>query len=160
VEENIRSAVESRYNFMDGEFKLIEAKKFITERMNQRKDLNSKIDIKKAVNDIIDYDEDFITYKDLHLEGFSNDEEIGYIVDKTLYKYEFVELVLWQKYIYEMNQGLWEYDVQPCIDCGSSDLRFREVNGIDFADKIVCEECGCEMVIGDSGLELFGLDKN
>jgi hypothetical protein len=36
-----------------------------------------------------------------------------------------------------MKQGLWEYDVQPCIDCGSSDLRFREVNGIDFAESYV-----------------------
>jgi hypothetical protein len=150
----------SRYNSMSGEFKAIEAKKFITKRMSQRRDVESKIDIKKAVNDIIDYDEDFIAYKDLHLQDYSNDEEIDYILDNTVYKYEFVELVLWQKYIYEMNEGLWEYNVEPCINCASSGLRFREIDGIDFADKIICEECGCEMVNCGNGLELFGADRN
>jgi hypothetical protein len=57
-EKNTRNTVESRYNSMSGEFKAIEAKKFITKRMSQRRDVESEINIKKAVNDIIDYIED------------------------------------------------------------------------------------------------------
>jgi len=109
---------------------------------------------------VIDYDENFIAHMNTHIQDYSNDEEIDYIINKTGYKYEFIELVLWQKYVYEMEQGLWEYDAEPCVNCGSYDLQYREVEEIDFVDKIVCEECGYEMVIGENGLESFGTDKD
>lgn len=140
---------------MSEEFKIIEVKEFIIERLSKRKAIDSNVDIKKATNSIIDYDEEFIAYVDFNMLDYCNDEEVDYIIDKTGYEYEFIELVLWQKYIYEMNEGLWEYDVESCIKCNGDNLKFKEVEGVDFADKIVCEKCNCEMIIGKNGLEIL-----
>ena len=158
--ESKKNTVESRLAFVSGVFKEDGVIKFIIERMNQRNDIDPKINIRKAVNDVIRYDEKFITNMDIDMQDYSNDDEIDYIIKKTGFKYELIELILWQKYIDEMNQGRWEYDVEPCIKCGSYNLRLREIEDVDFADKIRCEQCGYEMVIGENGLESFGTDKD
>jgi len=140
--------------FLSGQLNSIDVKNFITDRMRKRKDINSELDIVKAVNEVIDFDEEFIDLMENTI-GYSGDDEIGYIISKTGYEFEFVELLLWQKCCYEMMQGFWEYDAGDCIKCNSSKLLLKEVENVDFADKVVCQECGYEMIIGDDGLEPY-----
>ncbi|PLX13902.1 MAG: hypothetical protein C0594_00680 [Marinilabiliales bacterium] len=79
-------------------------------------------------------------------------------INKTGYEYGLIELLLWQKCCYEI-QGLWEYDAEYCIKCNSSKLLLKKVEGVDFVDKVICQECGYEMTIGERGLESFRVVK-
>lgn len=92
---------------------------------------------------------------ELH-SNYSNDDEIEFIQKKTGFDMKFINFLLWQKYCYEMELGLWEYDIEKCIFCGDGPLLFKEISNKEFAEKIVCKNFSCEMVIGEDGLEKFG----
>jgi hypothetical protein len=132
-------------------------KNFVIERMKRRKDFNSGLDMVKTVNEVVDFDEDFMALMDRTASSYSNDDEISYIINKTGYKYELIELILWQKYCYEMIHGLWRYDDEDCLSCGGSELLLKEIEDVDFAEKVVCQECGYEMIIGDRLLEPYNI---
>ena len=39
-------------------------------------------------------------------------------------------------------------------------MLLKEAEDMDFSDKVVCQECGYEMVIGDTGLEPYKAEKD
>lgn len=145
-------------NFMSGQL-TIDMKNFIIERMTRRIDTSCKLDIAKAVSEVIEFDNEFFELMK-NGTGYSTDDEIGYITSKTGYETEFVKLLLWQKLCYKMMQGLWEYDSEVCLKCNNSRLLLKEVEDVDFAVKVVCQKCGYEKIIGNSELEPYRAAKD
>ena len=145
---------------MSDDLDIKDMKSFVIERMRKRKDFTSELDIVKAVNEVIDCDEEYIGLMIKNALNYSNDDEINNIINKTVYGFKFVEILLWQKYCYEMIQGLWEYDDENCRNCNSSKLLLKEVEDVDFAEKVVCQECGYEMIMDDRGIEPYQVDKD
>jgi len=82
-----------------------EMKSFIVELMVKRVNIASNIDIVKAVDEVIDHDEQFINQMLKTDTFYTNDDEISHIVNKTGYETEFIDRILWQKYCYEMKRG-------------------------------------------------------
>lgn len=122
-------------------------KEYILDRIKKRNDLpdfDKQISINEVVSKIIDADEVFLSKMDAQGIGYSNDEENNFISDKTGYSIGFVELILWQKCCYGMENDCWEYPEGKCSKCGSNELYLREVPNVDFADKVICKKCGTE----------------
>lgn len=64
----------------------------------------------EVISDIIDADKDFLKKEKPY---YSNDEEIGYIIQNTGYSFNFIEKVLWERYCFEMiigPEGLEKYN--------------------------------------------------
>lgn len=133
---------------------LSDVKKFITDRLSNRKiGLESlKIELAEAVSFAIEADEEFIEMMIKQESNYSNDDEMAFIKEKTRLDLDFIDLILWQKNCYEMSLGMWEYDIEDCLNCEKGPLHFKEVPGKDYEDKIVCQECGFEMILGEDGL--------
>lgn len=126
---------------------LIQIKEYIADRIGKRNDLpdfDEKISINTMISEIIDADEAFILRMDEQGENYSNDDEYDFISEKTGYSVEITELILWQKYCYEMEHDYWQYDEGKCSKCGSSELYIREVPNEDFEDQVICKICGTE----------------
>lgn len=126
---------------------LIQIKEYIADRIGKRNDLpdfDKKININTIISEIIDADEAFILRMDEQGENYSNDDEYDFISEKTGYPVEIIELILWQKYCYEMENDYWQYDEGKCSKCGSSELYIREVPNEDFEDQVICKICGTE----------------
>ena len=145
---------------MSEELNINEMKSFIVERMVTRENFDFNIDIVKAVEEVIDHYEEFINQMHKTDAVYTNDDEMSHIVNKTGYKTEFIDRILWQKYCYEMKQGIWEYNAEECIKCKGSKMLLKEVEDTEFADKVVCQECGYEMVFGDKGLITYKAEKD
>ena len=128
--------------------KLGKIKEYITERLAKIADIPELKD--KPINDIvsgvINADEVFLKNMDNQHRSYSNDEEIDFIKKKTDIDYHLIELVLWQRYCYEMENDYWEYPEGKCENCGSGKLYIKEVPGEDYADKIICKKCGTEYI--------------
>lgn len=77
---------------------------------------------------------------------YSNDDEYDFISSKTGYSTNIVELILWQRYCYEMENDFWEYPEAECGKCGREALYLKEVENIDFADQIICKNCGEQFI--------------
>lgn len=139
------------------DYNLTDAKKFITERfLKNRSTIKSlKVDIAEAVSKAIDADEEFVNTMCEQGCSFSNTDEMEFIRNKTGFNLDFIELLLWYKNCYEMALGMWEYDSEDCLNCGGGPLHFKEITGADYGEKLVCQECGFEMIIGEDGLEKY-----
>lgn len=135
---------------------LVEIKNYIVKRLSCRPDKTRslKVDTSTAVSQIIDADEEFLDWAEEEY-FYSNDDEIEYIRKKTRFSWRFIDFVLWLRMCYEMEQGRWQYADKGCMNCGGGPLLIKEIPGVDFAEKVVCQKCGCEMVFGDNGLERF-----
>ena len=131
------------------EFDLDEAKKFIVKRLSTYADNYDfkGLSISEVVEKALVADEVFLNTMDFYCLNFSDDDEIRFIEDRTDFDEELIEFLLWQRYCYEMKLGLWEYDADSCIDCGDIPLVFKENSSKSYPEKLVCENCGCEMVI-------------
>lgn len=133
-------------------------KEYITIRFEKRKEIpgfDSKMNINDAIGKIIEADEVFLNKMDKQGSGYSEDEEHNYITKKTGFDTELIELVLWQKCCYEMENDYWQYTEGRCLKCSSSNLYLREIPNFDYADKIVCKDCGAEFDRGSDGLIKF-----
>jgi hypothetical protein len=123
-------------------------KEYISERLAKRADIPELKD--KPVNEIvsgaINADEVFLSKMDKQHRSYSNDEEMDFIEKRTDIEHELIELILWQRYCYEMENDYWEYTEGKCKNCGSSELYIKEVPDEDFADKIICKKCGTEYI--------------
>lgn len=122
-------------------------KTYIALRLGKRKKptgFDSKLSIEEIVSKIIDADEIFLDKMDKQRRGYSNDEEYDFIARKTGFDIELIELVLWQRYCYEMENDYWQYTEGKCKKCRSNKLYLKEVPGEDYADRVVCKECGTE----------------
>lgn len=129
--------------------KLTQIKEYITDRLKQRNNLpnfDKKMDIIKAVSEIINADEVFLARMDVQFSSYSNDDEYNFISNKTAYSIELIELILWQRCCYEMDNDYLEYTNGKCSKCGSSELYTREVPNEDFQDQVICKKCGTEFV--------------
>ncbi len=138
----------------ENNYNLFELKSFITERFRNKKNLDDNLrdNIDEIISKIVDFDEIFL---DKVMSSYSNDEEINFIKKKTGYDFNFIEKVLWQRYCFEMEKGFWEYDGDICLNCNNEQLLFREIIDIEYGEKIVCQNCGFEMVLGSEGLEEY-----
>ncbi len=136
---------------------LADLKKFITDRLQKRNSLlkSIKANMSEVVSSVIDLDEEFIEKMEEMNCCYSNDDEMSFIKSKTSFDLSLIELILWHKYCFEMSLGMWEYDVENCIRCGGGPLHFKEIPGEDYVEKLVCQQCGNEMVIGEDRLEQF-----
>lgn len=126
---------------------LINIKQYISNRLKSRNGIpkfNKEKSLDEAINDIIAFDEVFLSK--IETQGFSNDDEHNFISERTGYTFELIELILWQKYCYEMENDYWTYDRGQCSKCGSSELYFKEVPNEDFEDKVICKKCGSEFI--------------
>jgi len=74
------------------------------------------------------------------------DLSMDFIEKRTDIDHDLIEMILWQRYCYEMENDYWEYTEGKCQKCGSSELYLKEVPGEDYADKIICKECGTEFI--------------
>lgn len=123
-------------------------KTYIVKRLEKRKDLpsfgeNNRLD--HVVSEIEDADEVFITRMNARCMDYSNDEEFDFIQKRTGYSEELIEIILWQKCCYEMENDCWEYEGE-CSKCGSNRLYIKEVSNEDFSDQVICKECGTEFI--------------
>jgi len=131
------------------ENKLTQIKEYITDRLKQRNNLpnfDKKMDIIKAVSEIINADEVFLARMDVQFSNYSNDDEYNFISNKTAYSIELIELILWQRCCYEMDNDCLKYTNGKCSKCGSSELYTREVPNEDFQDQVICKKCGTEFM--------------
>lgn len=110
----------------------------------------------EIVSEVINVDEEFF---DIVEGSFSNDDEMYFIKSKTGYSIELIEKILWERYCFEMKEGLWEYDADVCLKCKNEYLLFREVPDVEYGEKIVCQKCGYEMIIGPESLKPFNQNK-
>ncbi|HOJ11790.1 MAG TPA: DUF6155 family protein [Clostridiales bacterium] len=124
-------------------------KTYISSRLEKRKNLpgidGSKLNIEEITSRVIDADEIFLDKMDKQGRSYSNDEEYDFIVKKTGFATELIELILWQRYCYEMENDFWQYTEGECKKCGNNKLYLKEVPGEDYADRVVCKECGTEL---------------
>ena len=123
-------------------------KTYIVARLEKRKDLPSfgkNIALGEVVSEIVDADEVFLSRMDARSMNYSNDEEFDFIQKRTCYSEELIEIILWQKCCYEMENDYWEYEGK-CSRCGSDKLYTKEVPNVDFADQVICKECGTEFI--------------
>lgn len=123
-------------------------KEYISARLAKRGNIPELKDkpINKIVSEVIDADEVFLKKMDNQHRSYSNDEEMDFIKKKTDIDYHLIELILWQRYCYEMENDYWEYPEGECENCGSGKLYIKEVPGKDYADKIICKKCGAEFI--------------
>lgn len=131
-----------------GENELKNIKTYIIGKLEKRKDLPSfgkNITLEHVVSEIVDSDEVFIARMDARSMDYSNDEEIDFIQNRTGYSEELMEIILWQKCCYEMENDYWEYEGE-CSKCGSNRLYIKEVPNEDFSDQVICKECGTEFI--------------
>jgi hypothetical protein len=129
------------------EKELTQIKEYITDRLKQRNnlpDFDENMNIINTVSEIINADEVFLSKMDVQFRGYSNDDEYDFILNKTAYSILLIELILWQKCCYEMDNDYWEYSQGECSKCGSSELYTREVLNKDFQKQIICKKCGTE----------------
>lgn len=123
-------------------------KEYISSRLVRRTDISGLVG--KPVNDfvakVIDVDKVFLNKMDEQHRSYSNDEEIKFIMERTDLDFQTVELILWQRNCYEMENDYWKYTEGECKKCGSGELFLREVPDEDYADMIVCKECGTEFI--------------
>lgn len=123
-------------------------KEYILRRLEKRKDLTrfgNNITLGEVVSEIVDADEVFIARMDARSMDYSNDEEFDFISNRTGYSEELIEIILWQKCCYEMENNYWEYEGK-CSKCGNSKLYIKEVHNVDFADQVICKMCGTEFI--------------
>ncbi len=124
-------------------------KTYISSRLEKRKDLpdtrDSKLSIEEITSRVIDADVIFLDKMDKQGRSYSNDEEYDFIAKKTGFDTELIELILWQRYCYEMENDYWQYTEGECKKCRSNKLYLKEVPGEDYADRVVCKECGTEL---------------
>ncbi|MPQ31223.1 hypothetical protein E4V42_07195 [Clostridium estertheticum] len=131
------------------ENELKQIKEYITERLKQRNNLldsDKKMDIINTISEIINVDKVFLSKMDAQFRDYSNDDENDFISNKTSYSMELIELILWQKYCYEMDNDYWEYGEGKCSKCGSSELYIKEVLNGNFEDQVICKMCGTEFI--------------
>lgn len=131
------------------ENKLKQIKEYILGRLEKRNnlpDIDKKISINKAISEIIDVDGVFISKMDAQGKSYSNDDEYDFISNKTGYSIELIELILWQRCCYEMENDFWEYNEGKCSKCGGNELYVKEVPNEDFADQVICKKCGTEFI--------------
>ena len=131
------------------ENKLTQIKEYITDRLKQRNNLpnfDNKMNVIETVSEIINADEVFLTRMDAQFRNYSNDDEYDFISNKTAYSIELIELILWQRCCYEMDNDYWEYTNGKCSKCGSSELYTREGPSEDFQDQVICKRCGTEFI--------------
>ena len=125
---------------------LHEIKEYISARLKNRNNL-PKFDVELSIDSIIcnivEADEIFLYIMDKQHRSYSNDEEHEYISQKTGIDTELVELILWQKCCFEMDNNCWEFDGK-CSKCGSDKLYIKEVLNEDFADMVICKLCKTE----------------
>ena len=123
-------------------------KEYIFGRLEKRKDLTSfgkNITLGKVVSEIVDADQVFIARMCARRMDYSNDDEFDFISNSTGYSEELIEIILWQKYCYEMENDYWEYEGK-CSKCGNTKLYIKEVPNEDFADQVICKMCGTEFI--------------
>lgn len=128
---------------------LTQIKEYILNRLERRNNIpnfDKKRDINKVVSEIMDADELFLSKMEAKGGNYSNDDENDFISEKTGYSIEIIELILWQRYCYEMENDYWQYDQGKCSKCGSSKLYIKEVPNEDFADQVICKICGTEFI--------------
>ena len=136
---------------MKSEWNTKDAKEFVTDRVMHKKNIKEKYreNIYEMVSKLIDVDEEFL---DLPY-SYTDEQEWDYIHEKTGYNYDFIRLLLWERYCYEMDIGLWEYDNDICLNCKKGPLLFKEIPNVNHTEKLICENCGCDMQIGENGVE-------
>lgn len=85
-------------------------KEYISARLAKRTDIPDLKDkpVNNIVSGVIDADEVFLNKMDKQHRGYSNDEEMDFIKQKTDIDYHLIELILWQRYCYEMENDYWE----------------------------------------------------
>ncbi|MBW9158743.1 hypothetical protein [Clostridium tagluense] len=83
--------------------------------------------------------------KGFNLDEIDIDEEVDFISKRTGYSEKLIEIILWQKCCYEMENDYWEYEGK-CIKCGNSKLYIKEVHNVDFSDQVICKECETEFI--------------
>ncbi|HEY8889670.1 MAG TPA: DUF6155 family protein [Clostridium sp.] len=123
-------------------------KEYIFERLEKRKDLPSfdkNIVLGEVVSEMVDADEVFLAIMDARCMDYSNDDEFDFISKRTGYSEELIEIILWQKCCYEMENDYWEYEGK-CSKCGNCKLYIKEVPNVDFGDQVICKECGTEFI--------------
>ena len=123
-------------------------KEYIIGRAEKIKDLTNfgkNITLSEVVSEIVGADEVFIARMDAKRMDYSNDEEFDFISNRTGYSEKLIEIILWQKYCYEMENDYWEYEGK-CSKCGNSKLIIKEVPNVDFADQVICKMCGTEFI--------------
>lgn len=127
---------------------LQEIKEYISARLKNRNNL-PKFDVKLSIDSIIcnivEADEIFLNKMDKQHRSYIDDEEYDYISEKTGINTDLVELILWQKCCFEMENDYWEFDGK-CSKCGSNKLYIKEIPNEDFADMVVCKLCETEFI--------------
>ena len=113
-----------------------------------RKISDGKLSIRDFINNIIVFSEEF-----LDLEENKNiipmaDDELFYIVDKTGYSTEIIQLVLWYKECYLMETDCCVINGK-CPECGFDELFIREVKGSLYESYIECGNCKKKLSYSD-----------
>ncbi len=120
------------------------------------------MDLATAVRQAVDVHGEFVDRMCTEEAGYSSTDEEEHIIKNTGLSLEFVELLLWYKMCYEMEQNMWEIVGESCLYCDGGPLFEKEMPGEDFSIKTVCENCGKEMIrdFDDDKLVKLSLDNN
>ncbi len=131
--------------FIDFDYQ--EIKNYITKRLKNRVEVTKglTVDLEVAVSRSVDAAEEFIGKMIEEQDGYSDDDVIEYIIQKTGLEQEFADLFLWYRTCYEMEHDMWEHIGEDCLDCGGGPLFSKEIVGEDYVSKIICQKCGNEM---------------
>ena len=120
---------------------LQEIKEYISARLKNRNNL-PKFDVKLSIDSIIcnivEADEIFLNKMDKQHKSYSDDEEYNYISEKTGIDMHLVELILWQRFCFEMENNYWQFEGK-CSKCGSNKLYIKEIPNEDFVDMVECK---------------------
>lgn len=137
-----------------------DARKFVIDRLREKRDIIERleVDIAEAVDRVLDADAAFYELMDNSEEPFfSGEDQLRFIEQETGYDRELVEMILWQQHCHQMELGRCEFPFDVCLRCGEGPLHCKEVLGEDF-EKVVCQNCGFEMMYDENGLEEFRAD--
>lgn len=69
----------------------------------------SKLNIEEIISRVIDANEIFLDKMDKQCRRCSNDKEYNFIAKKTGFNTELIELILWKRCCYEMENDYWQY---------------------------------------------------
>lgn len=130
---------------------------YVFNRIKNNKKVFFKEDTIKNVRFVFMLDENFLFQmeNDPEIMGYSGDDEINYIVERTNLDWKFVEWVLWYRECYYMKNDMLFYDHENCVKCGSNNLRKKELEDEIMSEKIVCLDCKTEMIDDYESLKLL-----
>jgi len=102
-------------------------------------ELEDKISLEKLISEITDI---YIDFLETDIVSYSNDDIVDYVVERTGYSFDIIELILWFEECYSMNNNLITC-MLDCPNCGDvGGLHPKEIDGEPYNTNLQCPKCG------------------